>query len=593
MNKKPLIVLMSLFLISLLFTSLAFADSTRVVRVAGKELTAKGFWTLQDDGSLREVQESETWNIKYEPVLNRLTLRNTSECPASSSKVFCNISVQDSEQIDFSLMIEGDNTLTGIDPLHIESTAGSVQLLIEGNGSLKVFGYADHLNPPFSPTGIFLHSGTAEAILKIKGSKLTVSTPSDVSTSSGIRLISHDDYLSHLIADKGAQVQSSGNTGLYMAGSDKNAPKITLTDSVISLKGTVNGLESSSTTPINIHGKNSKFVNNNDTVIYGRTFTDTNSQENQGKLTIPKSTNLNLNSKQFTNSGVIQNDGGLGLIETAFINTSTGEIINNDKLIIKGLSFINEGTFLNNGGIAVHGGAHLYLKKALTFSDDFKEPTSFFNDNGTIFLTDGTVEGVLNKLGNAAISLHQDLDPDSDHEIIGLIGATIYPSSIQFLLIDDLDETSKEKGANIQWQRSTDEGKTWTDIKDAVHTSYRLTELHDAAGLYRCVITINHEEVVSSSLQLSVQAQDDSSESGSGATTGGNSVSNGQIKQKQPQSLGTHENKSDTKKQTIKALPQTGETGMVSFLVTLIMGLSLILTGLILVFTTQTLSQQK
>lgn len=305
-------------------TALAVEGAPNLLYVGNQQVISSSdttYWTANNSGELEKTDQN-SWNVKYEPSSNTLTLRgasiqggSTTESAPFGSGIYALCSSNQSVALTIELI--GTNTITGNFGIYVDAQQGgtvgtNASLLIQNSGddgSLEVSG---------SSYGIYVKSGTGDAPLTIKDASVDAKTTQIYSSYAGVCVQSGSDATSSLqlsLAVNGGSLTTSaseGNDGIqFYVGSSSDTTNATtsLTVSNNAIVRAQNGIKAYRVDEPTPSGTGIVF-NDKKGTVYGDVTLDESLTIAQGEtLTIPEGSALDTNDN-LTNNGTIVNTGG-------------------------------------------------------------------------------------------------------------------------------------------------------------------------------------------------------------------------------------------------------------------------------------------
>lgn len=305
-------------------TALAVEGAPNLLYVGNQQVISSSdttYWTANNSGELEKTDQN-SWNVKYEPSSNTLTLRgasiqggSTTESAPFGSGIYALCSSNQSVALTIELI--GTNTITGNFGIYVDAQQGgtvgtNASLLIQNSGddgSLEVSG---------SSYGIYVKSGTGDASLTIKDASVDAKTTQIYSSYAGVCVQSGSDATSSpqlSLAVNGGSLTTSaseGNDGIqFYVGSSSDTTNATtsLTVSNNAIVRAQNGIKAYRVDEPTPSGTGIVF-NDKKGTVYGDVTLDESLTIAQGEtLTIPEGSALDTNDN-LTNNGTIVNTGG-------------------------------------------------------------------------------------------------------------------------------------------------------------------------------------------------------------------------------------------------------------------------------------------
>lgn len=352
MGKKLLSLCMALALcLGLLpVTALAAAEGAPSQLYVGNQQVSSGnditYWSTDTSGGLVSASESDSWNVKYDPVTVTLTLRGatiqggTNTGPASfGSGIYAQCSI--GQSVTLTIKLIGENTITGYYGIYVNAemsdnsygTDASLTITGENNGSLKVSG---------SYHGIYVKSGTGDASLNINDASVVASSSSSDSGYAGVYVQSSvratsSPQLSLKVNGGSLTTSGTGNSDgiLFSVGqSQATGATTSLTVSDNAIVRANGGIKASRVDEPTPSGTGIVFDGKEGTV-YGDVILDESLTINQGEtLTVPSGAELNCNGK-LTNNGTINVESGGNLEGEP--TSGTGTVVSAPKITTESL----------------------------------------------------------------------------------------------------------------------------------------------------------------------------------------------------------------------------------------------------------------
>ena len=302
-------------------TALAVEGAPNLLYVGNQQVISSSdttYWTANNSGELEKTDQN-SWNVKYEPSSNTLTLRgasiqggSTTESAPFGSGIYALCSSNQSVALTIELI--GTNTITGNYGIYVNSessensygTDASLTITGESNGSLKVSG---------SYHGIYVKSGTGGASLNINDASVVASSGSSYFDYAGVFVQSSAHATSSprlSLKVNGGSLTASGGDGIsFNVGSSGDigaTTSLTISDNaIVRAENGINAYRVDEPTP---SGTGIVF-NDKKGTVYGYVTLDESLTIAQGEtLTIPEGSALNTKGN-LTNNGTIINKGEL------------------------------------------------------------------------------------------------------------------------------------------------------------------------------------------------------------------------------------------------------------------------------------------
>ena len=418
------------------------------------------YWTTDDSGGLTRVYDAtdnpDDWNVKYDPNSATLTLNEAkiSESYDQYNNPFtAGIYAKGSSNQSVALTIEliGMNAITGnygiyVDAQQGETVVGTDALLLIRNSSNS----SDNgrLEVSGSSHGIYVKSGTGNASLTIKDASVVASSSSSYDGYAGVCVQSGSDATSSpklsLAVDGGSLTTSAseGNDGIQFY-----VGAYGTTSATTSLTVTDNAIVDARTGGISADGVNiTPIVNIGSTGSTGGIVFDGTEGTVYDDVTLDESL-------------AIGEDETLTIPEGSTLNTN--------------------GNLTNNGTVTIQNGG--------TLNDAYT-----INNTGTINVENG---GTLGGTPTGGTVVHAPIIAT------GPADQTVTEGEIA-----EFSVTATGDNLSYQWQQSTDNGQSWTDIDGATGASYA-TEASTASMSgyqYRCVVSNSAGSATSSAATLTV-----------------------------------------------------------------------------------------
>ena len=418
------------------------------------------YWTTDDSGGLTRVYDAtdnpDDWNVKYDPNSATLTLNEAkiSESYDQYNNPFtAGIYAKGSSNQSVALTIEliGMNAITGnygiyVDAQQGETVVGTDALLLIRNSSNS----SDNgrLEVSGSSHGIYVKSGTGNASLTIKDASVVASSSSSYYGYAGVCVQSGSDATSSpklsLAVDGGSLTTSAseGNDGIQFY-----VGAYGTTSATTSLTVTDNAIVDARTGGISADGVNiTPIVNIGSTGSTGGIVFDGTEGTVYDDVTLDESL-------------AIGEDETLTIPEGSTLNTN--------------------GNLTNNGTVTIQNGG--------TLNDAYT-----INNTGTINVENG---GTLGGTPTGGTVVHAPIIAT------GPADQTVTEGEIA-----EFSVTATGDNLSYQWQQSTDNGQSWTDIDGATGASYA-TEASTASMSgyqYRCVVSNSAGSATSSAATLTV-----------------------------------------------------------------------------------------
>ena len=324
-------------------TALAVEGVPNLLHVGNQQVISSSgttYWTANNSGEL-EKTDQKSWNVKYEPSSNTLTLNGATITGnseyASASKGAGIYALSGSGQpVSLTIELIGENTITGIYGIYVNSessansygTDASLTITGESNGSLKVSG---------SYHGIYVKSGTGGASLNINDASVVASSSSSYFDYAGVYVQSsvHATSSPQLsLKVNGGSLTASGGDGIsFNVGSSGDigaTTSLTISDNaIVRAENGINAYRVDKPTP---SGAGIVFDGTEGTV-YGDVTLDESLTIDQGEtLTIPEGSTLNGNSNLTNNGTVTIEEGGALTGGDTINNTGTINVENGGNL---------------------------------------------------------------------------------------------------------------------------------------------------------------------------------------------------------------------------------------------------------------------
>ena len=423
-------------------TALAVEGAPNLLYVGNQQVISSSgttYWTANNSGELEKTDQN-SWNVKYEPSSNTLTLNGATidggEYNTTSYGAGIYALCSKGNPVSLTIELIGENTITGIFGIYVNSelsgtrygTDASLTITGESNGSLKVSG---------SSLGIYVKSGTGDASLNINDASVVAKTTQTYPGYAGVYVQSsvHATSSPQLsLKVNGGSLTASGGDGISfnVGSSDDIGATTSLTISDNAIVRAENGIKAYRVDEPTPSGDGIVF-NDKKGTVYGDVTLDESLTIDQGEtLTIPEGSALDTNGNLANNGTVtIQNGGTLGGADT-----------------------IN-----NTGTINVENGGTL---------------------SGTP--TDGTV------VYAPVITANPTSQTVTEGEAA------------------EFSVAATGENSSYQWQQSTGNGQSWTDIDGATGVSYatEATTPSMSGYQYRCVVSNSAGSATSSAATLTV-----------------------------------------------------------------------------------------
>lgn len=300
-------------------TALAEDDKPNNLYVGNQVITVaeSSYWTTGTDGKLVSTTDGGSWNVKYDPNTNTLTLKDATikTTHTSSEDAVIYAESRSSSAVSLTIELEGTNTIgTASYGIYVnaemstESYGTDASLTITGTGSLAVSG---------STHGIWVKSGSGNASLTINNASVEANITSIDPHYAGVYVQSStkasvSPKLS--LAVNGGSLTASGGTSsdgiLFNVGSSGDTgatTSLTVSDNaIVRANGGIKASRVDEPTP---SGTGIVFDGTEGTV-YGDVTLDESLTINQGEtLTIPEGSSLDASGK-LTNEGTINVESG-------------------------------------------------------------------------------------------------------------------------------------------------------------------------------------------------------------------------------------------------------------------------------------------
>ena len=326
MRKKIVSLCMALALcLSLLpVTALAAGNAPNSLYVGDQQVISDNnitYWTTDASGTLIKSNETGTWNVKYDPNSNTLTLNGATingahdaTLPPYGSGIYALCSSK--QPVALTIELIGTNTITGNYGIYVDAQQGGIvgtdaSLLIQNSidyGILKVSG---------SSHGIYVKSGTGDASLTINNASVVASCRSSYGGGyDGVCVHSGSDATSSpklsLTVDGGSLTTSAskGNDGIqfYVGAHGVTSETTSLSVTNNAIVDARNGGISASGVSVNPNvtigstGSTGGIVfDGTEGTVYGDVTLDESLTINQGEtLTIPKGSSLDMGGNEIT-----------------------------------------------------------------------------------------------------------------------------------------------------------------------------------------------------------------------------------------------------------------------------------------------------
>ena len=450
-----------------------------------------------------------------------------------------------------TIKLEGTNTIAevsmGIYVLASSKSTGSASLTITGDGILSA-------SSGFNP-GIRVQSNTGNGTLAITGAKVTASSSSSgngvqirVGDGSNASLTVNGGSLTATATGSNSGIHFQFGSG----DSGSGTPRLTVCgNTIVKASGDTGGI-TSNCSPVTPSGAGIVFDGGTGTV-YGDVTLQDDLEIGEGEsldvsdgaaLTVPEDVILvNRGTLNVGTGSSLNNNGALGNAGTTTVDGSiknAGQIMNTEDGVFSGAGTIvndsssGHGSFSNLGsvsdGITVSGNQIVnYVTKVtldspaltlvkgdtgsltaqLTPANATYQGVSWSSDDPSVatVTTDpsGTSKAIVTAVGPGTATITAKADNNGDalgNNVFATCSVTVLERTT---ITGQPNSITVDAGANAtfsvtatgsgsqayQWQVSTDDGDTWTDVPGATSHSYTVESVtEDMSGTwYRCVVT--------------------------------------------------------------------------------------------------------
>ena len=421
-------------------TALAVEGAPNLLYVGNQQVISSSdttYWTANNSGELEKTDQN-SWNVKYEPSSNTLTLNGATidggEYNTTSYGAGIYALCSKGNPVSLTIELIGENTITGFFGIYVNSelsansygTDASLTITGESNGSLKVSG---------SSLGIWVKSGSGDASLTVENASVVASTTSQFYSGVVVQSSVFSQNSPALsLAVNGGSLTASGGDGISfnVGSSDDIGATTSLTISDNAIVRAENGIKASRVDEPTPSGTGIVFNDKKGTVYGDVTLDESLTIGEDETLTIPERSTLNTN-----------------------------------------------GNLTNNGTVTIQNGG--------TLNDAYT-----INNTGTINVENG---GTLNGTPASGTVVY-----------VPIIATGPADQTVTEGEIAEFSVTATGDNLSYQWQQSTDNGQSWTNIDGATGASYA-TEVSTASMngyQYRCVARNSAGSVTSSAATLTV-----------------------------------------------------------------------------------------
>ena len=412
------------------------------------------YWITNDSGGLEPSDANANWNVKYDLNSATLTLRNaiikTTHSNSQGAVIYAE-SVE-SSAVSLTIQLEGENT--------IKCDSASYGIYVDAqmsdtrygtSASLTITGEGS-LNVSGSSYGIYVKSGSGDASLTIEEASVNVNTTLSYGYNHGVYVMSGTYATSSPVlslAVNGGSLTTSGSASgegikFYVGANKANSATTSLTVTDNAIVDARTGGISASGVSVNPN------VDIGSTDSTGGIVFDDKEGTVYGNVTLDESLTINQGET-------------LTIPEGSTLTVPEGKILTNNGTIDNSGTLTNNGTVTNNGTLNVNEGGKL----------------------------EGETTG-------------------GSGTVVNTPTITAQPESQSVTEGNTATFTVAATGENLsyQWQQSTDNGQSWTNISGAISSTYTT----DAATLamnnyqYQCVVSNSAGSVTSSAAPLTVNA---------------------------------------------------------------------------------------
>ena len=476
-------------------TALAAENAPTTLYVGNYQITNGNATTYlkagSTQGSLVEGSEND-WTVKYDPSTATMTLNvatitgndNISSVPYGAGiYAQCN----SGQPVTLTIELIGENIITGNYGIYVnaEMSANSygtdASLNITGNGSLIVTGTNSH--------GLFVKSGTDNASLTINDASVVANTTHTYSGSAGICVQSSVSATSSpnlsLAVDGGSLTASgTGNSDgilLYVGSSQATGATTSLTVTDNAIVRAKNGIKAERVDKPTPSGAGIVFDGGEGTV-YGSVTLQENITIDEGEsLTIPDGSSLTIpDDKTLTVNG--------------------GELTGNVPQ--SGVVYKVTEVTLDKSNLTLDVGGSETLTATITPDNATEQDVTWSSDpSGIVNITPDTTDSkkaTVTATGTGTTTIKATVDGKSATCSVTVNAPattiTTQPSNVTVTEGETATFSVAATGGGTltyQWQQSTDNGSTWTDISGATSSSYTTqAATMDMNGYqYRCKVT--------------------------------------------------------------------------------------------------------
>lgn len=474
-------------------TALAAENAPATLIVGGTNVIGGGSWTTSDGKLSEYTNSSDAWNVNYDTSNNTLTLKDADITGATIDEI-SNLSVGiyasgSSEDVSLNIILQGDNNqVSGVSGIYVFSDSGDASLSISGTGSLTAegTGYGNY-------SGIMVQSNGGKAELTINNVDVTATN----SNTQGIRLQPAGTSPATL-AVNGGSLTASGSKGIdYQFGTGttgSGTPTVTVSNNaIVRANGSISN---NSSTEIQIDADSSAssggiVFDDNEGTVYGDVTLQEDLTIGEGEsLTIGDGASLTTDGKLTVNGGTLN-------------GTPNGDV-----------TYKVTGVSLNKDSLTLDVGASDTLTATITPDKSTNKNVTWSSDNeNVVTVENGKVTAV--GTGSATITVTTE-DGGKTATCSVTVNApattiTTQPSNVTVTEGETATFSVAATGSGTltyQWQQSTDNGSTWTDISGATSSSYTTqAATTDMNGYqYRCKVTGTGGEATSNAATLTVTA---------------------------------------------------------------------------------------